>query len=258
MKMNKSKTSIILIVIAVFSNVMGLYFLPKSSLAQNETTIEEKSNSEEVKESLKKRLEGSVDEKLERVKGVLQDPNKLFAFVGQVEKTEANNLTITRNGQEKKVEINKDTELVLDRKTITAEEIETSLYAIAMGKVDDNDVLQAQRIVFSKESPVTKIERQVVFGKVAEVDNQKMTLKDHETLELVFEKKTQLVISGVDKPELADINVGDKAVAILGKNEKNEDELRALFIWPGAANPEAEANQINATESAETKTSPSP
>lgn len=177
----------------------------------------------------------------------------MYAYVGKITAYEEKVLSLKQDDQEKKAIITEETTLVFETKNIESEDIETEWFAIAMGKIDENSLLQAQRIVFSEESPLSQIERQVVFGKIAEIDNKKILLKDGQELEFNFEKNTSLKISGVEKPELADINVEDKAVAVLEKDEDEEYILKALFVWPGAASPESEENQVNATESAETE-----
>jgi len=64
----------------------------------------------------------------------------------------------------------------------------------------------------------------------------------------VISAKTQLTITGVTKPEIADITVDDKAVAIFEEDEE-ELTLKALVVWPGTASPEAADNQVNTQES---------
>lgn len=221
-------------------------------------------NAEDVKQSVKKRLENSVDEKLEKVKGVLEDTKKLYAFVGEVTAINENQLDLKRDDKKKQISFDKDTVLVFTgkdgkSKTLKSSEIKTGWFALSMGRIDENGTLLAQRIVFYDESPLTKSEFKVVFGKVKEIDNQKLVLKNHEELSLVVDKKTKLKISGVSEPQLADIAVDDKAVAILRKSATDKDYLfKAIFVWPGTTNPESKDNQINATESAAPAASPSP
>lgn len=239
-----------LLFIAIFF-IMGSMVL-KGSLTLAQQTIDSgKIDNNAVTDSLKKRLEdSSLDEKLEKVKGVLDDPNKFYAYIGQVSALDENSLNLKRNEVEKKAVFHKETTMLFEKKNIKAEEIETGWYAMAMGKVDKDQVLTAQRIVFSEESPLVQIERKVVFGKIVEIDDKKITLKDGEEFKFNFEKSSTLKISGVDKPELTNVNVEDKAVAILRKEEE-EYTLKALFVWPGTGSPESFKNQVNATESAQ-------
>jgi len=223
-----------LVILAAILSIIGSLLIGGSLIAAQET--------DEVKESIKDRLEDSIDEKIEKVKGVLEETNReeLYAYVGKITAYEEKVLSLKQDDQEKKAVITEETTLVFEKENIESEDIETEWFAIAMGKIDENSLLQAQRIVFSEESPLSQIERQVVFGKIAEIDNKKIILKDGQELEFNFEKNTSLEISGVEKPELADINVEDKAVAVLEKDEDDEYILKALFVWPGAASPESE------------------
>ena len=241
-----------LVILAAILSIMGSLLTGASLITAQEA--------DEVKESIKERLENSIDEKIEKVKGVLEetDSDKFYAYLGKITAYEEEVLTLKQNDQEKKIVIAGETTLVFEKKNIESGDIETEWFALTMGKVDENGLLQAQRIVFSEESPLSQIERQIVFGKIAEIDNKKITLKNHEEVELTFGKNTELKISGVDKPELADINVEDKAVAVLRKDKDGEYILKALFVWPGAASPESEENQVNATQSAETEEAEKP
>ena len=238
---------------------LGIFYagIPWFALAQEEASESSQIDQETVRDNLKKRLEDSLTDKLEKVKGVLQEDTKFYAYVGEVTKIEDQILALKRQDQEKKVAFDEDTTLVFSpkkdkSKNIDSKEIESGWQAIAMGKVDQDKVLQAQRIVFSEESPIIEIERKVIFGKIAEIDNQKITLKNHEELSLTVDKKTKLAISGVKEPELTDVNVDDKAVVVLQKDDPDEETytLKALFVWPGSASPEAKDNQVNATDSA--------
>ena len=236
-----------LVILAAILSIIGSLLIGRSLIAAQEA--------DEVKESIKERLEDSIDEKIEKVKGVLEETNReeFYAYVGKIASQEEQVLTLKQDDQEKKIMITEETTLVFGKENIESEDIETEWFALAMGKVDENGLLQAQRIVFSEESPLSQIERQVVFGKIAEIDNKKILLKDGEELEFNFEENTNLKISGVEKPELTDVNVEDKAVAVLEKDKDGEYILKALFVWPGTASPESEENQVNATESAETE-----
>lgn len=224
-------------------------------LAQEKTATGTAAPVEEsaVKDSVKKRLEDSLNEKLEKVKGVLQEPGKFYGYFGQAKAVSSDSFTVTRDNQERTVLIDADTELLFtpktgSRKTIKSEEITEDWYVLAMGEADSAEKLQAQRIVFYEESPIPAQTRQVVFGKVAEIEAKKLVLKNHEEKTFIIANATQLAISGVTKPEIADVTVDDKAVAIFEKDEE-ELTLKALFVWPGTANPDAADNQVNAEES---------
>jgi len=250
------KNKILLPLLVLFFISAGIV-LPAISWveAQEKPTGSATVDQEEVKQSVKKRLEDSLNEKLEKVKGVLSNSDKWYAYVGEVVESDGQNtLKLKRQDKQKTINLKAQTTLVLtlktgQTKTVTAEKIVTGWFALAMGKVDEQGVLQAQRIVFYEESPLSPVERKVVFGKISEIDNKKIVLKNHEELSLTLDKKTKLVVSGVKAPEVTDIAVGDKAIVVVQKNNQ-ETLLKAIFVWPGSANPEAKDNQINATPSA--------
>jgi hypothetical protein len=233
--------------------VFGVGLTPRALAQQSATKAAEPIGEEEVKDSVKKRLEGSLNEKLEKVKGVLQEPGKLYGYFGQVGAVQADQFTVKRNDQERTVLINSKTELLFtpatgSRETIKAEEITKDWYVLAMGETDNSGQLVAQRVAFYETSPLPAQTRKVVFGKVTEIEAKKLILKNHDERTLTITNDTQLTISGVVKPDIADVTVDDKAVAIFEEDTK-ELTLKALFVWPGTANPEAADNQVNAKES---------
>ncbi|OGD62540.1 hypothetical protein A2160_05840 [Candidatus Beckwithbacteria bacterium RBG_13_42_9] len=258
------KTKLVFLITALifFSLLAGVILLAiPVAQAQDKASDSANIDQETVKESVKQRLENSLDEKLQKVQNVLADtdPNTLFAYVGQVTNfDQKTTLTIKRADKQKTINFDTNTTLLLTDKAgrskeIKADKINTDYYLLAMGKADQNGMMQAQRIVFYEESPLSTVERRVVFGKISEIDNKKIVLKNHSDLSLTLDKKTKLVISGVKEPDATNLAVGDKAVVVLQKSE-NTEILKAIFVWPGSSNPEATDNQINASASAQPAT----
>ncbi len=145
-------------------------------------------------------------------------------------------------------------------------DIQQDWFAIAMGtEMAENQTLTAARVTFSaKPAPMPK--RTIVFGKVTEIDDSNITLTNGKTSTITIPKKYSITISGVSKAEINDVNINDKAVAIVeeladGNNITNS--LKSLYVIPSSNNPKAAGNQIKeatsagqATPSASVKASP--
>jgi len=146
---------------------------------------------------------------------------------------------------------------------IKISDIQQDWFAIAMGtEMADNLTLTASRISFS--SPLADMpKRTLIHGKVTEIDDTSITLTNGKTSKITIPKKYEIKVQGVNKATIDDININDKAVAVV-EDLINADtvtsSLLSVYIVPSSANPKFAANQINeasgsgvATPSATTK-----
>jgi hypothetical protein len=251
--MNK-KTAILLA--AIF--ITGAVALKTNALAQESGSDAEKAaekvNEESVKKSLKDKLEEVANEKIEKAKDVLGEKSSAYAYVGTISETAENTLTVETKKGEKKIEIAEEAEIVFFKKgvgeeKIEIEDIEKDSYAIAMGTTMKEDgTLIAERIMLSAK-PESAPERKVIFGKIEEVDEKEIKIKNKEEYTLSIPKNLNLEIAGAEKPTLSDVEIEDKVIFVIVKDE-DEEILKAMFVVPGKNSAESEENQLDATESA--------
>jgi hypothetical protein len=230
-------------------------FLSVSSAFAQDATDSAQVDKESIKEKLKERLEKTISE------NPIVRPGKWRALFGQVESKTENTLTLSRNDDKKvTVNFNEETEFSLyvkgrASKQVSPDEIDSSWFAIAMGtEMLDNQVLQAKRISFSI-APAPMPERKTIIGKVLEIDSSSITISNGKETEITIPSKYSLQIKGVEKPDLEDVNIDDKAVVIVEELIDGEEitfNLKSIYVAPSISNPNAEDNQVTeATAAAE-------
>lgn len=232
--------------------------LPAKLFAQDESPSETKNliDKDIVRESLKKRLEKSVDEE---GKETPKNPVELYAYFGKITNNDQENSQFIVKSDfsgEHQIKYSDQTALVLtpkkgSSKKIKAVDIEENWFALAMGSIDNDKKMQALRVVFYQENPLERPKRKIIFGKISEFDKKTINLKNGQVAQFDLDKKILVSISGLKKATLEDINVDDKAVAIARDLDEDQPRITAIFVWPGTSSPEAEENQVNATPSAE-------
>ena len=210
------------------------------------------SATEEIKEKIKERLEKTVSEDSENIEK--ETPNntntaKYHAWVGNLIKTESSVLHIDTSEGEKQAEIDDDTTILQtekgkSRKEVEAKDLSEGNFILAMGTLKD-DIIIAKRIISTPPAP-DQPEKILIYGKVSEIEEEKITLKNGDETSLpVDEKETKLIIKGVSKSKFVDIQIEDKLYAVAKSDDNgNIDETLSIYIIPGKYNPENEQNQI--------------
>lgn len=236
-----------------------LLVLSKPVLAADDDSDEakaaEKVTEETVAKSLKDKLEEAATDKLEKTKSLLSKKDGLYAYVGTISEIEENIITIETKKGRKKAEITEKSTIVFykDKKEIPikTKDIETDSYVIAMGEMQDNETILITRIMLSA-GPDNPSEKKVIFGKIEEIDSKEVKIKNKEELKLKIPKELNLKIAGVKSPKIADVELEDKVIIVLQKDEKDKDYgLTAMYVIPGKHSTSSEENQLSATESAE-------
>ncbi len=212
------------------------------------------SGAETVTEKIKERLQDTVSEGLvaikEEITGKLAAPRKK-AYVGKIGSLDATNLTLAYKEQNFSVNLNDKTIFVKGANTaIDWEDLDVDNFVIAMGFYhSDSDSFTAARVSLISE-PEPPVNQQLVQGKISEVDGQKVSLNGKT---LTLGKKTDLTISGVDKPAAEDLALGDNLFAIATLDNNGDiDSVDAVYVVPGKNNPAGlTPTNLNSTNSAE-------
>lgn len=199
----------------------------------------------EVKEKIKERLEKVVETGIEKVKGIIdqENKNKLYAWTGFIKSISEINLSIDTSEGVKEAEIATDAAIFKvapgkARQTIKANDLSVNQYIIIMGIKNSEEFLLGKRIIAADEKPAT-VRRRLISGKVIEVDEQKVTIKNNgDETSLTIDKKTKLKINGIKNPAAEDIQIDDHlaAIAVLDENEKIKSTSVILVIPTKSAN----------------------
>lgn len=210
---------------------------------------------ETVTDKIKDRLQETVSEGLvaikEEITGKTTAPRKK-AYVGKISSLDETSLTLAYKEQNFTVNLNDKTVFVRGTNTpIDWEDLEVNDFVIAMGwYYPESDGFTAARIsVINKPEPPAN--KQLVQGKISEVDGQKVSLNGKT---LALSKNTKLSISGVENATTDDLALGDNLFAIVTlDNNGNVDGVNTVYVVPGKNNPAGlvPTNVNNATSSAE-------
>lgn len=210
---------------------------------------------ETVTDKIKDRLQETVSEGLvaikEEITGKTTAPRKK-AYVGKISSLDETSLTLAYKEQNFTVNLNDKTVFVRGTNTpIDWEDLEVNDFVIAMGwYYPESDGFTAARIsVINKPEPPAN--KQLVQGKISEVDGQKVSLNGKT---LVLSKNTKLSISGVENATTDDLALGDNLFAIVTLDSNGDvDGVNTVYVIPGKNNPAGlvPTNVNNATSSAE-------
>jgi len=246
------------------SLIVATLLLLTNNLVIAQTASPSAENDQElVKEKLKERLEKTLSEN--------PAPKRLrwYSIFGTITaKTGEDTFSITKSDSSTAtIVVNTDTQLSfyksgLPTRKIKASDIQQDWFAIAMGtEMADNQTLTANRISFSAPTAAMP-KRDIIYGKVTEIDENSITLENSKTTNIIFPKKYMLQIKGVEEPEVEDINIDDRAVAIVEEiinGDKVSLNIKSIYVVPSNNNPKAASNQIKeASQSAIASPSASP
>lgn len=215
---------------------------------------------EKVKE-IRNAVKEKVREKLEET----QEGQKK-AFVGEIAEVSNSTLTLeTRSGKQQAEVDEKATIIGKNRSEINFEDLEIGDYVIAIGYLDENEVLQAKRVVVTKELETPT--RQVAVGRVTDIsaDEKIITVKNEKKgMIYTVEATTKTTITKKpDEGEAEKINFNkieenDWLVAI-GTPTENEEKIitaKLIHVIPGKSKPEPTPTEE--VEESEEEPTPSP
>lgn len=226
-----------------FSLIVASSFILAMKIAAQSPTPEISPTAEEVSDDKVQGIREAVKEKVREKLEEVQKGQKR-AFVGEIKKASDNSLTLMALQGEKQVTVSEETTIIdKDRKEIELDALEVGDYLIAMGYLEETDVLSAVRIVVTNELKVP--DREVAFGEVTDISAEEkiLTVKNQKkgtiyTVETTATTKITKKIEGkVQEVKFADINEGDRLVAI-GKATENEETIisaKIIHIIPGQA-----------------------
>ena len=210
---------------------------------------------ETVTDKIKERLQDAVTESLtaikEEITGKAAAPRKK-AYVGKITSLDKTNLVLDYKEQSLKAVLDKETIFVKGANTaLDWANLKINDFVIVMGwYTADTDSFTAARVSVINE-PEPPVARQLIQGKISEIDGQKISLSGKA---LILGKKTTLTVSSVDEPSTDDLALGDNVFAIVALDSNGDiDTVAAVHVIPGKNNPASltPTNLNEATPSAE-------
>ncbi len=266
MKINKNNQKLISLTIMVMMTVMSILFRVQFLYAQDENSSSNKIDKEIIKQKLKERLDNIKEGEIDVVETITSN-NKLYTYFGEINSaTESAIIVNNIDDTTSKINVSNDTNLYItgkNNKKITIEfaDIEKGWFAIAIGKFTDDKVLEAQDISFFP-TYTRRDERIVISGKITEIEDDFMNIKNDSEYIISIPKKISIKIEGVDNATIKDLIVEDHAIAVISSkdnpintNDKNKREdpdydLKAIYILPSINNPIANEDINEATDTA--------
>ena len=186
-------------------------------------------------------IQDEVRERLEQAK-----KGQKLAFVGEITEISNLNLTLQTNQGEKQLNVATDAALIgRGGKKIQMKDIKIGLFAIAMGFMGDNNILDVRRLVISEKPKISA--KEVAFGKVTDISKEEnvLTVKNEKkgiiyTIEVDSKTVITKKVDGkIQKVKLEVIETGDRLVAI-GTPTENEHKLitaKIIHVIPYLSKP---------------------
>lgn len=216
--------------------IIFFFFVLPVSAQEEESTF-----SAEIKEKIKERLEKNAT-----VSGQNKETDpaislKYYAWVGSLNKVEADFVFVTTDEGEKQAAVNKNTTILQtekgkSRKEIKVSELKTGNFIIAIG-IKEGEKIKATRIISAPAE--TEIEKKVIFGKVTEADEEKIKLSNGEPNTLPLTSKTNIKINGFAKTaKISNIELEDRVFAMVALKDGQISETKTIFVLPGKNAPQ--------------------
>lgn len=234
--------SLLIISFFVFSSIPEI-------LAQSPTPDEKV---KEIREAVKEKVREEIQQ---------TQKGQKKAFVGEITEISNSTLVLEARSGEQQAEIDDEaTILNIKKSKIEFEDLEIGNYVIAMGYLGENEILQAKRVVVTKE-PKTST-RQVVVGRVTDIsDDEKIITVKNEKKGVVYmvEATSKTTITQkleedeIEEVKFGQIEEGDWLVTI-GTPTENEEKIitaKLIHLVPDKNKPEP-------TPTPEEESTPSP
>jgi hypothetical protein len=208
----------------------------------------------------------AVDDLRDKVKEIVREKieetqkGQKAAFFGEISKITEEALTLKTTQGEKQLKIATDTAFIgKGNKKITLDDLKADSFAIAMGFLEDNNLLQTKRLVISEKTQTS--DREMAFGKITDISSEEeiLTIKNEKknmiyTVEINDKTTINKKVDGkIQKIKLQALGKDDQIIAI-GAPSENEHKIitaKIIQVVPNGTEKEAEP-----TATPSTKTTP--
>ena len=228
MKLNQNKTLLSLLL----ATTLLLTLSPILSIrAQSNTqaTDSASTDDEQVKANIQERIRQVVDNPNNK-----QESN-LKGWLGTIESISAETISITTDSETRLVAITPDTTIDQDEKSLDLEELIINSTILAVGTIDDTDILTAQQITVTQKPEAHH--KLSILSSVSEVDTINDTisvinLNQSSPLLINITKDTLFSDSDTQKDplDITNINPQDRLLVVYQPSSKDPSILNALLI----------------------------
>ncbi len=190
--------------------------------------------SADIQAKLKALMDGSASMAATQLKNEVSKKLKNKAYVGIVKVKSDSLITLALESGTKMVTINEFTEY--SGKKLSFKTIIEGDYLIALGDIDDNEVLTAKKII--RTTAPKEINRQFIFGTILSLGDNLITLQDKNNQNIIVTISRDTDFKGVKNQTLsfADLKAGYQII-VAGTSSKT-GTLEAEFIYlPGYLTP---------------------
>lgn len=168
---------------------------------------------ETVTKNIKDRIEKIIDEKSEEAAQSM----KKRAFVGKVSRVTTESLSIETLRGEQHVKVSSKSTVLLFPKMqiLQLSDIEIGGFAIVMGYINGDDVLEARRILVV-QTPLFPPKKKVIIGRVIDLSSTMLSIKlrNNEEEKISVSKKTVYLDSQGETLKRTEIDDNDEVIAI--------------------------------------------
>lgn len=241
-------------ILITFLLSLSLLLAPQLINAQEATN-----SAEEIQNDLKERIKKSVDENINKTLG---EQDSLRAFVGLIESISEETISITINPNHgsatviKQAIVTPDTNLIRVGQTdVQVEDFQIGDYILAMGSLQNQQTLQAQRIVVDDYTPPSSI-RRIAYAQITQIEDDTITFSNHSPyLDDPLTISSNTTLTTVDQQEitLEDLQPNQSVTLVLSVDTDDQDTtILRLIAFPVSDQPDDSSNP--ATDSAQAST----
>lgn len=183
-----------------------------------------------VTQNIKDRIEKILDEKTESAKQQLRKR----AYVGRVERVNTEFVTIKTLNGEQTIRLLPETTMILSfprLQTMQLQEMEIGGFVVVMGYVNQDDVLEARRILVAA-TPLFPPAKKVIIGTVSVVTPTKLTVVTRTQQEQVLTLSRSTVYEDTDgeTTKRTDVKVQHTVLIILRNIDESSDSASLVRI----------------------------
>lgn len=182
-----------------------------------------------------KQLQAEIASKAANLKAEVSGKLQNKAYVGIIKSKADESLILTIRENDKKVKVNEFTEFVfipkiISKTKLSIKNLEVENYLVALGDVDETEVLTAKKIF--KINPPKEI-KQIYFGEVLVINENIITIKTDKNLAVSTNDQT-IFKTGKDDGSLDDIKIGQKII-VTGVEKNNITKASLVYTFSSSS-----------------------
>ena len=194
-----------------------------------------------------KELQAEIASKAAELKAEVSGKLQNKAYVGIIKSKADNSLVLAIREKDQTIKINEFTEFIfipkiISKTKLSIKNLEVENYIVALGDVDETELLTAKRIF--KIDPPTRV-KQIYFGEVLAINENMITLKTDKNLAVSTSNQTVFKTSKGDE-NLSDIKIGQKII-VAGTEKNNIIRASLVYTFSSGSNIKVQTSSPSAT-----------